>query len=94
MTYTPRPVDTGTVELPDSLKALVEQLAENAHDAWAKMRIEDGWRYGPQRDDSAKTHPDLVPYDELPASEQRYDRELAVSTLKVVLGMGYSITGP
>jgi hypothetical protein len=91
MTYTPRPLDTTTVELPERLNELVELLAENAHDTWAQMRIADGWRYGPRRDDAARTHPDLVPYAELPDSEQQYDRELAVTTLKVVLGQGYRI---
>jgi hypothetical protein len=94
MTYTPRPLDTTTVELPESLRALVEVLAENAHDTWAKMRIAEGWRYGAHRDDAARTHPDLVPYDQLPDSERQYDRELATATLKVVLGRGYTIVGP
>jgi hypothetical protein len=94
MSYAPKPFDTRTVELPETLGPLVELLAENAHDTWAHMRIAEGWRYGPCRDDLAQTHPDLVPYAELPESEQEYDRELAVSTLKVVLGRGYRITGP
>jgi hypothetical protein len=94
VTYTPKPFDTSTVELPQTLGPLVELLAENAHDTWAQMRIAEGWRYGPCRDDVAQTHPDLVPYAELPDSEREYDRELAISTLKVVLGRGFKITSP
>jgi hypothetical protein len=32
-------------------------LAES-HDHWARKRIDEGWRYGPRRDDSGKAHPD------------------------------------
>jgi RyR domain len=46
MTYAPKPFDTSTVELPETLGPLVELLAENAHDTWAQMRIAEGWRYG------------------------------------------------
>jgi hypothetical protein len=94
MTYAPKPIDTSTVELPERLVSLVELLAENAHDTWAQMRIAEGWRYGPIRDDAAQTHPDLVPYSEIPDAEREYDRQLAIGTLRVVLGRGYSITGP
>lgn len=91
MTYIPTPIDISHVEFPDSLAELIELLAENAHDTWAALRIADGWTYGPQRDDDSRTHPDLVPYAELPDSEKRYDRDLAANTLKVVIARGYSI---
>jgi hypothetical protein len=94
MTYVPKPFDTHAVELPEILKPVVELLAENAHDTWAQMRIAEGWRFGTRRDDVARTHPDLVPYAELPDTEREYDRQLAITTLKVVLGSGYEITGP
>lgn len=32
-----------------------------------------GWRYGPVRDREAKTHPDMVPYDELERRERDKD---------------------
>lgn len=33
-----------------------------------------GWRYGPRKDNDAKTHPCLVPYAQLPPDEQDKDR--------------------
>ena len=45
-TYQPRPVDNSKIELSDDLPALTEQLAENAHDHWAKRRIAEGWELG------------------------------------------------
>ncbi len=94
MTYAPKPFDTSTVRLPESIGPLVEIMAENAHETWAQLRIAEGWRYGPSRDDAAQTHPDLVPYADLPDAEREYDRQLAISTLKLLLGRGYTIIGP
>ncbi|MGW3118712.1 RyR domain-containing protein [Streptomyces sp. NPDC001107] len=92
--WTPRPVDTDAAELGPDLLALVELLAENAHDRWALRRIAEGWRYGQSRDDEKLTHPLLVPYADLPESEKEYDRELAVETLKVILALGHRILPP
>ena len=89
--YTPTPIFTEGVTLPPELDALVEELAENNHDHWARQRIEAGWIYGPQRDDARKTHPDLVPYGDLPEGEKEYDRTSVLATLKVILTLGYQI---
>lgn len=90
-TYTPKPLDTSNVELPESLNVLMEQLAENTHEVWAAQRIKDGWSYGPNRDDANKTNPCLVPYDQLPESEKEYDRKTAGEALKAVILLGYKI---
>ena len=89
--YTPTPISTEGVTLPPELHELVEQLAENIHDHWARQRIEAGWTYGLQRDDADKTHPDLVPYEDLPEEEKQYDRTSVRETLKVILTLGYAI---
>lgn len=89
--YIPRPVDTSDVVLPEELLPLVEQMAKNVHDVWAEGRIADGWKYGERRDDQLKTHPCLVPYEELPDSEKEYDRNTAVGTLKLILKQGFEI---
>jgi len=46
MSYTPKPIDTSDVKLPESLEALTERLAENAHDNWALERMSQGWQWG------------------------------------------------
>ena len=91
-TYNPKPIDISDVELPEDLRGLSEELAKNVHDKWAKQRIREGWTYGPQRDDVRKTHPDLVPYEELPESEKDYDRSSSMDTLKLIISRGYKIT--
>jgi len=62
-TYTPKPIDTANVVLNNAQRRLIEQLAANVHEVWARKRVEDGWRHGTSRNDQIKTHPSLVPYD-------------------------------
>ena len=92
MNYNPKPIDLSDVTLDSSLESLVEALAENVHDTWAKGRMDDGWTYGPVRDDAKKHHPCIVPYNELPESEKEYDRNTAISTLKFIVKKGYRIS--
>ena len=89
--YQPKPIDTSTVRLPDYLTELTEKLAQNNHDLWAQKRISEGWTYGPNRDDAKKTHPDLVPYAELPESEKEYDRVSAMEAIKTIMALGFKI---
>ena len=89
--YKPKPIDTSKVTLPSPLLDLTERLAEHAHELWAKQRIKDGWRFGGVRNDAAKEHPCLIPYDDLPDSEKAYDREVALGTLKTILALGFRI---
>ena len=89
--YTPQPVNTDDVKLPEELNALVEEMARNVHEVWAQSRMEQGWTYGTQRDDRLKQTPCLVPYDELPEVEKEYDRSTALGTLKLIRKLGFSI---
>lgn len=91
-TFIPNPVNTDDMELPEALGELTEQMARNVHDVWAKSRIEEGWRYGEQRNDRLKEHPCLVSYDELPETEREYDRKTATQTLKLILKLGFEIS--
>ena len=89
--YTPQPIDTTDVKLPEELGLLVEQMSKNVHEVWAETRIKQGWKYGEQRNDELKTHPCLVPYEELPEEEKEYDRNTSISTLKLIMKFGFKI---
>lgn len=91
MTYRPTPIPTAEIELDSGLHELVERLAESNHDHWARQRMDQGWIYGPQRDDQKKTHPDLLPYHQLSESEKGYDRTSVIETLKAIIAAGYEI---
>lgn len=89
--YEPHPIDVDKIPLDGDLEELQEAIAENAHDVWAEARMREGWRYGKERDDAQKLHPDLIPYTALPDSEKEYDRIMAFNTIKLVKKLGYDI---
>ena len=90
--YIPNPADTSGVKLPEELLPLVEEMAKNVHEVWAQNRMNEGWTYGPVRDDAKKQHPCLVAYEELPDNEKEYDRTTSQETLKLILKSGFSIS--
>lgn len=90
--YTPNPIDTKEVALPEELNALAEEMARNVHEVWAQTRMEQGWTYGAERNDAQKKHPCLVAYDELSEEEKTFDRNTSVETIKLILKLGFKIT--
>ena len=77
--------------LPADLQPLAERLAKHVHDSWAALRRSQGWSYGPVRDDAARKHPCLVPYDELPEEEKEFDRNTSCETIRFILSHGFRI---
>lgn len=90
--YFPKPIDTSDVELPAELDVLVEQIAKNVHEVWAKSRLDQGWVYGDERNDALKQHPCLIPYEDLPEVEKGYDRDTAMGTLRLICKLGFRIS--
>ena len=74
--YTPTPVDTSNIQLPEELMALAEAISKNVHEVWAQNRMNEGC---------------LVPYEELSEEEKAYDRNTALSTLKFIVALGFEI---
>ncbi len=94
MTYQPRPIKTDHIALSPSLERLTEDLARSTHDHWAALRFEQGWTYGPERNDDGKKHPLLIPYEDLPDAEKQYDRQTALEAIKSIRALGYQIIDP
>lgn len=92
MEYAPMPQNTDNITLSPDIMLLAEKLAENTHEVWAKLRIQEGWTYGKIRDNMKKKHPCLVPYCDLPESEKEYDRKISSETLKLIVALGYHIS--
>ena len=90
-TYVPKPIDTTATNLTARQAELIERLAANVHEVWAKKRVEDGWRYGPSRNDDLKTHPGLVPYESLSESEKDYDKVMVEQVVRGAIALGYRI---
>jgi hypothetical protein len=90
--YRPEPVDTSGIRLDDEVEQLVELLARNTHEIWARTRLAQGWVYGPRRDDVSKQHPGLIPYEQLTEGEKEYDRRVARGTLTAITAFGYRLS--
>lgn len=43
--YKPAPLELGHVKLTPNQNQLVEKLAENGHNVWARDRVRQGWTY-------------------------------------------------
>lgn len=94
MKYKPKPIDTSGVVLSREIARLSELLAKNAHEHWAQLEIAQGWHYGSQSDQTRRENPNLVPYEDLPESQKKSDRQIATETIKVLLAAGYTIQPP
>lgn len=60
----------------NGVKAIAERLVnspEQSHQSWMREKIANGWKYGEIKDPEAKTHPCLIPYDELPRAQRVKD---------------------
>ena len=90
--YTPKPIDTSDIQLPEELNSLLEAMAKNVHEIWAQERINQGWTYGEKRNDVLKQHPCLIAYEDLPEEEKVYDRNTSIETLKLILKLGFKIS--
>ena len=44
-----------------------------SHRSWMDQKLNDGWCYGPEKNPEEKTHPSLVPYENLSVNEQTKD---------------------
>lgn len=64
-------------------KALDGATPEQLHESWSAFKRDGGWVYGETKNETAKTHPCLVPYDELPEEQKHKDALFSaiVSTL-------------
>src|ERR1035438_8271175 len=69
------PWDEATWEKDSTLEAVKFALADptpgQQHNQWMAERLAAGWKWGPQKDNDAKTNPMLVPFEQLPRSEER-----------------------
>lgn len=48
--------------------------ADEQHKAWMADKIKDGWVWGEEKDAEKKTHPCIVPFEELPEFQQKKDK--------------------
>jgi len=54
---------------------------DSLHNNWMKDKVDEGWKYGEEKDPEKKLHPCIVPYADLPES-QRYKDDLFIAVVK------------
>ena len=74
----------------DGQKTKVNSYRPNPIDA-SSIQMPEGWSYGENRDDDAKTTSGLDPCDELRDSEKVYDKTTSMETVKLIVKLGYRI---
>ncbi|KAM8915511.1 ryanodine receptor 3 isoform 6-T6 [Spinachia spinachia] len=89
--YKPFPLDLSDIKLTPGQELLVDKLAENAHNVWAKDRIKQGWTYGIQQDLKSKRNPRLVPYVLLDERTKKSNRDSLREAIRTLIGYGYNI---
>ncbi|XP_076155871.1 ryanodine receptor 3 [Alosa pseudoharengus] len=92
--YKPTPLELSDVKLTPAQELLVDKLAENAHNVWAKDRIKQGWTYGIQQDLKNKRNPRLVPYALLDERTKKSNRDSLREAIRTLIGYGYNIEPP
>ncbi|MBS9532714.1 NAD-binding protein [Mycobacterium sp. M1] len=71
---------------PDELHSLTVM----EHDRWWREKEAAGWTLGP-KDDKRKTHPDLVPWEQLPDDVADWDRQFVVAIPEMLAAVGLQI---
>nr|XP_009293049.1 ryanodine receptor 3 isoform X2 [Danio rerio] len=92
--YKPTPLDLSEIKLNPGQEVLVDKLAENAHNVWAKDRIKQGWTYGIQQDLKNRRNPRLVPYALLDERTKKSNRDSLREAIRTLVGYGYFIDPP
>ncbi|XP_041340258.1 ryanodine receptor 1-like, partial [Pyrgilauda ruficollis] len=92
--YKPAPLDLSHVRLTPAQLTLVDRLAENGHNVWARDRVQQGWTYSTTQDIKNKRNPRLVPYNLLDEGTKATNRESLCQAVRTLLGYGYNIEPP
>jgi len=69
----------------------IETMAKVEHLRWSWERRLGGWTYGTSKDDVLKTHPCLVPFEQLSESEKEKDRELVKLIPGFLMDLNYEV---
>nr|XP_018669433.1 ryanodine receptor 3 [Ciona intestinalis] len=92
--YKPSPIDLSHIKLTQQMEDLVEKLANNAHNVWARERVKQGWTYGVNLDVGKKRNPRLVPFSLLDELAKQSNRNSIRELIRTLIGHGYMIEPP
>jgi len=72
-------------------KDQVELLSRMEHDSWCAEWLLQGYSYGPERDEIAKTQPSLVSWEKLPDDVKQWDRDQVIVIPEALKPVGCGI---
>ncbi len=71
----------------------LETMARAEHERWTDSLLNDGWSFGPPpKDPVRRTHPLLVPWEDLGAAEQEKDCDAIRAIPAMLARIGYAIS--
>ncbi len=71
--YAPEWQKASVIDGVEHIMAYPMTTPSENHANWAQHKVEDGWTYGLVKDVGKKTHPNLVPYEDLPEKQRTKD---------------------
>ncbi len=74
---------------PGLSDAELETMTRAEHESWRRHLLDNGWRYGPVRNNARKIHPALLPFDQLTADDLAKTRGGVESALATLQTLGY-----
>ncbi|XP_072293061.1 ryanodine receptor 2 [Eucyclogobius newberryi] len=89
--FIPNPTDISKTTLPLQLENIRRNMAEHFHELWVLDQIELGWTCGIVKDEEKKIDPCLVEFSNLTDLERNQNIEMAETTLKTILALGFHI---
>lgn len=85
--YTPHPEYVSHIKLPEEIIPLADMLAENAHEIWAKDRLDEAKKKNKDMSDD----PFMKPFCELSKQKRKTDYTSALNTIKLLYKLGFKI---
>ncbi len=69
----------------------IDFFAEHAHQIFCEDLLQQGYRYGPVLSEEQKTHPALVPYEQLSEDLKQSNRDFVRDIPRKIASAGYSL---
>ena len=69
----------------------LDRLSRHEHERWMSAMLEQGWRYGPVRDDAAKRHDQIKPWEQLDEPNRDQDRDAVRELPSALARAGFAI---
>ncbi|ODN01392.1 Ryanodine receptor 44F [Orchesella cincta] len=83
--------DPDLIQINADLNNLVIKFSEHWHDAWARRKLNNGWKYGEPYNWHERIHPRLKPYSKLTEYEKERYKEPIRDGIKALLAVNWTI---